>query len=210
LQLLFVGNSYTNRNNLPGLLAELLAGRASPIPLYYETVLANGASLRQHWNHGRAVERLRAESWTALVLQEQSTLPIKNAGRYHENVRLFAAEARACNCPVLLYETWARRDAPDTQSVLSETVEQIAVEVGAEIVRVGTAWRAVRGSDGAPELFDRDGSHPSPAGTLLAALVFAATLLGEPSPPPTVPARLGLTASAARVLTNAAWEAAQR
>ena len=36
--------------------------------------------------------RLAKQSWNYVVLQEQSTLPVKNPGRYHENVRLFAPE----------------------------------------------------------------------------------------------------------------------
>src|SRR5690349_4520326 len=111
LRLLFIGNSFTNRNDLPGLLGELLAAGDPPVTLDAEKVPANGASLRQHWNAGTAARLIESNKWDAVVLQEQSTLPIKNRGRYHENVRLFHPAIRQAGARMLLYLTWSRRHA---------------------------------------------------------------------------------------------------
>src|SRR5579872_5047572 len=87
LRLLFIGNSFTARNNLPGLISQLAAARGKS--LEHELISAGGASLRTHWNVGRALAAIQTGRFDSVVLQEQSTLPIKNAGRMHENVRLF-------------------------------------------------------------------------------------------------------------------------
>jgi len=42
-----------------------------------------------HWNKADAQEAIRQTRYDYVVLQEQSTLPIKNPLRMHENIRLF-------------------------------------------------------------------------------------------------------------------------
>ena len=49
---LFIGNSFTARNDLPGLIAGLAA--AAGRPFRHQLVYAGGASLRGHWNAGHA------------------------------------------------------------------------------------------------------------------------------------------------------------
>ena len=55
----------------------------------HRLISAGGASLRRHWNGGEAPKAIKDGHYDYVVLQEQSTLPIKNAKRMHENVRLF-------------------------------------------------------------------------------------------------------------------------
>ncbi len=44
------------------------------------------------------------------MLQEQSTLPVKNAGRMHENVRLFDEAITAAGAKTVLYMTQGLRE----------------------------------------------------------------------------------------------------
>src|SRR5437764_9334948 len=90
---LFIGNSFTARNDLPGLVARLAAARGKTVR--HRLISAGGASLRTHWNAGEAARAITDGGFDHVVLQEQSTLPVKNAGRMHENVRLFDAAIKA-------------------------------------------------------------------------------------------------------------------
>src|SRR3954447_23082010 len=87
LKVLFIGNSFTARNDLPALLARLAAARGKG--LQHRLISAGGASLRTHWNAGEARRAIQDSQYDHVVLQEQSTLPVKNARRMHENVHLF-------------------------------------------------------------------------------------------------------------------------
>ena len=87
LKILFIGNSFTARNNLLGLIAQLAAARGKSIQ--HRLISTGGASLRIHWNAGEALNAINDGHYDYVVLQEQSTLPIKNAKRMHDNVRLF-------------------------------------------------------------------------------------------------------------------------
>ena len=85
-RILFVGNSFTARNNLSNLLAQLAEAGGKGV-LEWKVVSAGGASLQQHFNKGGVATLLRDASWDAVVLQEQSTLPAKNVTRMTDNVR---------------------------------------------------------------------------------------------------------------------------
>src|SRR3954463_15238179 len=87
IDILFIGNSFTQRNDLPGLLAAMAAERG--LSVRHKLVSTGGASLRTHWNAGRAPKAIKGDGYAYVVLQEQSTLPVKNAQRMAENVRLF-------------------------------------------------------------------------------------------------------------------------
>ena len=175
LDVLFIGNSFTSRNRLPQLVAALVAPSCA---LRSETIFAGGASLRRHWNAGLAQRALASQRWDCVVLQEQSTLPLKSPQRFHGNVRLFTSVIAAGEARALLYLTWSRAHVPQAQRALTEAVEAIACETGAGVIPVGIAWHALRASDPEIALYDADGSHPTPTGSYLAACVFAASLFG--------------------------------
>ena len=178
-RLLFIGNSYTSRNQLPRLLSDLAAAAEHPTRVEFDLIFAGGASLKRHWNAGIAQDRLARQPWNYVVLQEQSTLPVKNPGRYHENVRLFAPEIARQGAKTALYLTWSRQKAPETQDRITRAVEEIAAEIGAVVVPVGPAWHAAMARHIDIALYTEDGSHPTAAGSYLAACIFLVRLFGR-------------------------------
>ncbi|HVU87698.1 MAG TPA: DUF4886 domain-containing protein [Pirellulales bacterium] len=175
IEMLFIGNSFTQRNNLPGLLAEMAAARG--LHVGYDLISAGGASLRTHWNAGRAAKAIETGGFDYVVLQEQSTLPVKNAKRMAENVRLFDDCVKRASSKTVLYMTWARQNMPDAQQAITDAYNSVGKELGAIVVPVGVAWQQYRARHETPNLYDRDQSHPTLAGTYLAACVFLASLL---------------------------------
>src|SRR2546423_2012950 len=155
---LFIGNSFTARNDLPGLIAQLAEARGKR--LEHRLVSAGGASLRRHWNGGQARAAIEDGGYGLVVLQEQSTLPVKNAARMHENVRLFDAAIKAAGAKTALYMTWARKHAPQTQRAITDAYDSIGAELGAVVVPVGVAWERFLAKHAEPVLHDRDRGHP--------------------------------------------------
>jgi hypothetical protein len=144
-RMLFIGNSFTTRNQLPRLLAGIAAAVEHPRRIEFDTIWAGGASLRRHWNAGKAQEAVATSAWDCVVLQERSTLPLKNPKRYHENVRLFDAEIAKHGARTVLYLTWSRRHAPETQSIRlraqSRTSRQRSARTSSPWERCGTQQR---------------------------------------------------------------------
>jgi hypothetical protein len=71
------------------------------------------------------------------------------------------------------------------------------------VVPAGAVWQAALAGHPTLPLYDKDGSHPSPLGSYLAACVFTATLFGEKSVGLAVPARLKLSPELARLVQEA-------
>jgi hypothetical protein len=206
MNVLFIGNSFTARNDLPGMLARL-AGEGQ---LSWKLLSIGGASLRTHWNKGDALREIRTGGYDAVVLQEQSTLPIKNAGRMRENVLLFDEAIRAAGAKTVLYMTWARRHAPGTQQAITDAYTSLARELNAGLIPAGIAWQKILTGDNAPLLHDRDGSHPTVAGTYVAACCAYAALFGR-SPLGLAPPDDAMSTGEAKRLQQAgAWAARQR
>ena len=180
VRILFIGNSFTTRNDVPALLAGLAADKGRGVSIESEVVAAGGASLRQHLNAGKAGEFLKTSTWDYVVLQEQSTLPIKNRRRRHENIRDVHELIRDSKAQTVLYMPWARQKTPETQRDLTTAYDEIGEEIGADVVPVGRAWERLLESHPEVILHDADGSHPSLTGSYLAACVFQWALFGEP------------------------------
>jgi len=204
LKVLFIGNSFTARNDLPGLIADLAAARGKS--LQHHLISTGGASLRTHWNAGEALKAIQDGRYDRVVLQEQSTLPVKNAKRMHENVRLFDEATQAAGAETVLYMTWARQDAPESQQAITDTYAGIGRELGATVAPVGTAWQRFLCQHARPALHDKDLSHPTPAGSYLAACVFL-TVLFQESPVGVDTGVAGLSEEDRGLLQKAAWEA---
>lgn len=203
VEILFVGNSFTQRNDLPGLLASLAAERK--VRLRYKLISRGGASLRTHWNAGAAAKEIAANQYDYVVLQEQSMLPVKNADRMAVNVRLFNEVIRQAGSRTVLYLTWARQHAPESQPLITAAYQSLGKELGAIVVPVGVVWQKYRAQHARPPLYDRDQSHPSLAGSYLAACVFLATLL-EIDPTKTQVGGTRLASADEKSLQRAAWQ----
>ena len=200
-RVLFIGNSFTLRNDLPSLWAGLAENGEKGTHIDSQVVAAGGASLRQHLNKGAATALLNENVWDFVVLQEQSTLPIKNPKRTHENIRDFHALIDRTGARTILYMTWARLHAPETQAVLSSTYDEVeaerrlrhqqkGAELGVTVVPAGLAWQRVLSTEPAPALHDADNSHPTLAGSYLAACTFQWTLFGAPVGEPEAAAKI--------------------
>ena len=203
MRILFVGNSFTSRNNLPGLIKGLAGARG--IEVEHKLISAGGASLRQHLNAGKALEAIASGSFDTVVLQEQSTLPIKSPARFQDSARDFHAAIEAAGARTALYLTWARRNAPDTQAALTSAYAASAVELAATLVPVGLVWEHFLAKHDEPVLHDADNSHPALAGSYLAACVFLIALLDEDPVGTDVPVK-GLDADTAALLRQSAWD----
>lgn len=203
IKVLFIGNSFTARNEVPSLIARMAESRGRLLD--HRLISAGGASLRMHWNKGEAQEEIRKGHYDYVVLQEQSTLPVKNPKRMHENIRLFDDVIGESGSKTALYLTWARQSAPETQDAITHAYSSIGVELGATIIPAGIAWQNFMQAHHLPVLHDKDQSHPSLAGSYLSACVFFAVLFGDT--PVGLPSGLkGLSEAETRLIQMTAWD----
>jgi len=204
IRLLFIGNSYTYCNDMPSIFAAMSDGSTNHILFETRAVAFGGATLQEHWESGEALQALKDGVWDYVVLQEQSTLPIQRPEQMHQYVRLFNREIGQLGAKTVLYLTWSRRDAPETQDRLTHAYRAIAEEIGAVVVPVGPAWQKVNQEEFA--LYEDDGSHPTFVGSYLAACVFYSVLMGMPPERIAAEFQGEISAELAENLHCTAWE----
>jgi hypothetical protein len=179
LHLLFVGNSYTYVNMLPEMLRQMSLAAKERRPIEYRMIAPGGYSFEKHWKDGVVAKAICEGGWDYVVFQEQSLGPVSDPANMYRFARLLDGEARKAGARTAFYVTWARKADPSQQNQLTRAYASIAKELGALSCPVGPAWAKVLKSRPDVELYQADGSHPSPAGTYVAACVFYNVLYGK-------------------------------
>lgn len=200
--MLFVGNSYVYVNGLPNVVRAL--DEATPgVTLELDSVVKGGASLQDHWLTTGARDRIENGRFDRVVLQGQSVEPITQPDVFQAHAALLGQAVRDAGGRPVWYATWARRAGDPWYEVepMSTPAEMTAALDGAyqeasggveAVAHAGRAWELALAADPDLVLYADDGSHPSPAGTLLTALVVFRALTGIAPELPT-PAPLGLS-----------------
>lgn len=188
-RVLFLGNSYTYVNDLPDTFAKL--ARSGGHQVETGMVAQGGWTLTDLLNSGDVSDALATGPWDYVVLQEQSQIPSVEWSRTNEmypSARSLVWNIRNANATPVFFLTWAHRDGfpenglPDYASMQDQInfgYYGIAGELNVPVAPVGVAWSAVHGSHPEIALWQDDGSHPTKAGTYLAACVFYRTIFQE-------------------------------
>jgi hypothetical protein len=188
-RVLFVGNSYTEVNDLPRMVAEVAASMGDV--LTYGSNTPGGCTFQQHCTN-QTMALIRQGGWDAVVLQEQSQYPSFPDSQVQAEVFPYARRlvdsiyAHGWCSEPMFYMTWGRRDGDSynaqffpplatyegMDSLLCARYLQMAAANDASVCPVGRVWRYLRRHHPALELYQTDGSHPSVAGTYAAACSF--------------------------------------
>lgn len=214
-RVLFLGNSYTQYNNLPGLLASAAASVGDT--LVFDFNYPGGFTLDQHLSNSVSQNKIKAGGWDFVVLQEQSQRPALPQYSFSAAVQLstLIRNHNPCARP-LFYMTWGRKNG-DSQfcnswppvctyagmdSLLSKRYLEMAQLNKTEVSPVGAVWKYIRQNHPTIELYNADESHPSLAGSYAAACSFFASIFKKN--PSTLSYNGGLPAATASIIRQAA------
>lgn len=188
IRVLFIGNSYTSVNDLPATFARLARSTGQAVEI--AAIDPGGATLLEHASTQAVRTTIFGTVWTAVVLQEAS--PVAAASDLQEQWMIPAATElvsaiRAAGARPYLFEAWAHQDGlpesglsrPAMQAAIADSHARLATLLRLDVARVGSAWK--RAETEAPQigLWQADGSHPTVAGTYLAACVLYGTIIGR-------------------------------
>jgi Prokaryotic N-terminal methylation motif len=171
LKVVFVGNSKTYWNDIPGIVVEL--GKDFGVEVSTKVVVEGGQTLEGHWERGEAQNAI-LEDWSDfVVIQEQSNREYSEDEwpLYLDYATRLIQLCKRDSVPVI-YSTWGFRDYAYLQPTITRRAFSIINEkenTHSEVCPVGEAWRC----DPGPDLFDDD-RHPSIYGAYLSACVFHA------------------------------------
>ena len=213
---LFIGNIYSTQMAAIFRTLSRAARKAGRI----EALTPGGLQLKAHLANGEAARMIARGAWTHVVLQEQSQTASFPEDQVRattdpavEGFRKLCATAKA---RPLLFWHWAKTGGDkdnfpgDTYEAqrdrLGATFARLAREQGITLVPAGKAWDQVHRDHPDLDLYGPDGSHPSPAGSYLAACVCFAVIHG-PESVAKLSAVPGVRDADAKILRDAATKA---
>lgn len=206
-RILFVGNSRTGYNDIPGLVRQMALADGRQPEIGY--VVLYGRSLEDQWNElipgeseSQAVHAIKEGNWDVVVLQELSIQPVENCALFYQYVRQFTSLIRAQGAQPLLFLNWRHLGYSFTQADMNAANYQIADEQTLAVAPVGVAWEASSAQYPGIQLFNPDGNHAELAGSYLAAGVLYASLYDRPPKPITA----ALSSTVMTQLNSLAWE----
>lgn len=213
-RVLFIGNSLTYTNDLPGTLAGMAASAGDTLQV--ETVAAPNLALIDHvTGQTNAVDVIKSGPWDYVVLQQGPT----SQALYRDTLILatkwlqpYIRGAGARSAQLMVWPSATKRATFDEVRRSSQLAAQA---VGGLFLPAGEAWRAAWAAGPRIALYGRDGFHPSELGTYLTALVIYEGLTGHDarSLPPRVTVagqRLQIPTATVRLLQRVAHETVAR
>jgi len=217
---LFIGNSYTYYNEMP----EQLFSNTLKAAGYHATVtmVTKGGwylidSAKSEDEVGKQVDAaLQTTAFDYVVLQEQSISPAKSVDKFYAGVRNLNEKIRTNGATPLLYGTWGRKAG---HRVLAENgwtneamtwkiaaaYDAVGKALGIDVAFAGLAFYDVYTHHPEIDLYDADLTHPSLAGSYLAAMTIFAKITGDD--PTTVAFNSTLSSKNAAILKEAARKA---
>jgi hypothetical protein len=165
LKILFLGNSHTVVNNVPGMVAQLLGGEKK-VAFQVRT----GGYLEDIASD--ATVMASAKQCDVLVLQAAK---ISSSHKYHYSQSKGIALAKAAvssGVRTFFYAEWPRKGWDETEFILN-VYREMAKSSGASVVPVGRVWDKALKKNPALTLWSFDGNHAELAGSYLAACALA-------------------------------------
>lgn len=217
LNVLFIGNSYTYANDLPGTFSQIATAMGDQVNV--DSKANGGYTFQMHAQDPITYQKINSQAWDYVIIQGQSQEPSFPFGQVNTQSIPFAmqlADSVYANhecAQVNYFMTWGRENGdPQWDSIntfykmnarLRDAYLRIADSSKAGVSPVGSAWRYIRETQPSIQLYVGDGSHPSVAGTYLAASVFYVALFHKAITPNLV-YTAGLDAATAQHLVDAA------
>jgi hypothetical protein len=177
IKVLYIGNSLTYVNDLPGLVAEI--AQQDGISIAYESFLFPDYSLEDHWKEGKVKKDIEKEGYDFVIAQQgPSALPESQVLLADYTMKL-AKHCKKYNSKLGLYMVWpSKARLFDLDNVIS-SYSNAAQKSEAMLCPAGLAWKKAWEKDSSIALYGPDNFHPGIAGSLLAALSIYGALNGK-------------------------------
>ncbi len=191
---LFIGNSYTGYNNMASMVSTCATSAGDAIN--FDTHTPGGSTFLQHSSNSTVQEKIAQGNWDFVVLQEQSQRPAFPDAQVANQVYPYASQLDSmirhhnpC-AETVFYMTWGRKNGDATNcptwppvctyegmdSLLHLRYKIMAEMNDAIVAPVGAVWNYIRQNHPEIELYNPDESHPSLAGSYVAACCFYTTI----------------------------------
>lgn len=175
LRILFVGNSLTFWENVPGRVQRL--SDDAGIAITVGALTKSNYSIEMHMKENELIRKLR-EGWDIVVLQQGPSSTAEGRSHLHRWATRAGSVVRRFGAEPVFYSPWPTRDRRGFFDAVYSNYSNAAIAADSCVLPVTRAWIAAIQHDLEDVLYARDRQHASPAGAELAAQVIAYGLLG--------------------------------
>lgn len=193
LNVLFIGNSYTHMNDMPGIFDKIC--KSEGLSVNVQKSAQSGASFKVHSEREDMYEAIASNQWDYVVLQGFSrelswnTEHIDSETVPYVDKIMGAIKKNNPNTNILFYMTWGyengfqEREEVNTYEKMADSIEKGYSYLGQKydlpVVPVGMVWKEVKGDTTASiDLYAPDRAHPSKNGSFLIANTFFEAIFG--------------------------------
>jgi hypothetical protein len=182
IHVLFIGNSLTYTNDLPGTVAALAASVGDTVHVR-SVANPNFAVIDHAYGGSSAAQTIKGSRWEYVILQQGPTPAGLDRDTLILAAKLFDPIIRAAGGRTAAVMTWPsasqRVQFPRLFDQTRDTCQLEAQAVNGVCMAAGEAWRAAWAENASIALYGPDSYHPSPLGTYLMALVVYEHVTGH-------------------------------
>jgi hypothetical protein len=177
--ILFIGNSLTYTNDLPGTVAALAASVGDTIRAA-SVALPNLAVIDHALGMSNAVQVIQSQKWDFVLLQQGPTTTLVNRDTLIIATKALDPLVKAAGGKTAQLMAWPDANSPSLFPLVRASSQAAAASVTEGIfIPAGDAWRAALEESPSIALYGPDGYHPGVLGTYLAALVIYEKVTGH-------------------------------
>ena len=179
-KILFIGNSLTYTNNVPGMFVQLVTRTHPEKHLCVESFTWPDSTLSTLKDRSET-KALLAQHWDYIILQEHSSNPFQGTPHLSTSFQSFLPLIVPTGAKPVVIMTWANRRQFRDQIIISRLYTQTCRQLNLFLAPVGDLFFYVQKVKPDVELYQQDGHHPGMAGSYLYALALYALLFDEDS-----------------------------
>lgn len=171
-QVLFIGNSLTYVNDLPGTVSALAKSAGDTISAE-SVALPDFAVIDHALGLSNATDVIKSHQWEMVVLQQGPTTVGVNRDTLIMATKALDPLVKSAGGRTAQLMTWPQSSQRQLFPLVLASSQAAANSVpDGVLIPAGEAWRAALEEDPSISLYGFDGYHPGPLGTYLAALVI--------------------------------------
>ncbi len=192
MNILFIGNSFTWFNDIPGMFNDLAKLNGKDVSVY--NVLKSGHRLHEYVNEGgewtyRIQTMKRSRNYDYVILQDYSNQPVARTDDFRSAVKDLTEMFKPVADNIVLYETWGYSKGCTILDTLKlndiefyeqmiENQRKAAKDFGLILSPVGENFYKLY-KKGELDLYHPDLRHPSYIGSMVSLLTHYKTVFGE-------------------------------
>lgn len=175
--ILFIGNSLTYSNDLPGLVETI--GEVYDKQISTQCICRPNYALEDHWNDGLVQKKIGAEKFDYVLFQQGPSSQANGRSSLIEYGGKISALAKMKGANPAYFMVWPSVQYYHTFGGVIKNHNDAAEVNESMIVPVGELWRDFRITPNKSDLYSADQFHPSATGSFLVALTIIKTIFPE-------------------------------